>query len=383
MNEEQINFLRKCFDGREVFFLVLVNDEGRVKIFKKDLARIENEIANGTFSLEGYEILINGKLENKQMYSSQITKISKTKEVQKRKTEDKVQNKIERNKEVQNRKSPAMSTSKVLGLALAVVLIIALAFIGSKFGNNGRVNELYSQVINSSPAATKKLVWTKLYDYFESKTNKDNAKLCVVAIMANMEAESKVSGSAVEGLLHEDSEKTFSYYTADGEKTKTVNKPEEYIDFYNKGYLKDKKNNSEYYKYSFVYDEVGFGLVQFTFYSYKQALWEFCEKYCKKHKIPFNIADVNMQVEFLRASLNNDLQEVETTFGEYANSCADPCDLLHPISKQMLNSSSLEDKTCLWLEKYERPETNNNQARISFAYEIMEKYDNNQLFKDE
>ena len=62
----------------------------------------------------------------------------------------------------------------------------------------------------------------------------------------------------------------------------------------------NKVNNGEYSEKKFVYDGIGFGLAQWTYYTRKKALYDMCRG---------NIGDMKCQVKYL-------LAELKTYFGK-------------------------------------------------------------------
>lgn len=62
-------------------------------------------------------------------------------------------------------------------------------------------------------------------------------------------------------------------------------------------------NNKTYTKEQFVNDKAGYGLCQWTFWSRKEALYDFAEEYAAKHEIDFDISNCEMQLEYLQSEL--------------------------------------------------------------------------------
>ena len=90
-------------------------------------------------------------------------------------------------------------------------------------------------------------------------------------LMGNLQAE-----SGMQSVIYEDSYKSQIGLT-----------DQEYVDYVNSG---------QYSEYDFVYDAVGFGLAQWTYYTRKQALLNTCRG---------QIGDLNCQLTYLVAELKN------------------------------------------------------------------------------
>ena len=109
-----------------------------------------------------------------------------------------------------------------------------------------------------------------------------------------------------------------------------------------------KKCNSN--KNLFVNDSVGFGLCQWTYWSRKQGLWEYC------HNKGVSLGNLDAQVAYVVKELSN---------GSYSNTWS-----------KLKNASARNYKTVVdyVCEKYEAPSQNNFNARRAKAKEIYDKY---------
>ena len=89
----------------------------------------------------------------------------------------------------------------------------------------------------------------------------------------------------------------------------------------------DKVNDGSYT--NFVYDRVGFGLAQWTYFSRKQALLDLCR---------FNIGDLNCQVQYL-------IYEFRTTYSSILNMLKTSNDLYACTIKVMLDFETPDDQS--------------------------------------
>lgn len=63
---------------------------------------------------------------------------------------------------------------------------------------------------------------------------------------------------------------------------------------------------------AFANDYIGYGLCQWTFASRKYDFYDFCDKWCKEHHLPFDIGNLEMQLDFILYEL---LTSQKTTYG--------------------------------------------------------------------
>lgn len=61
---------------------------------------------------------------------------------------------------------------------------------------------------------------------------------------------------------------------------------------------------------AFANDNMGYGLVQWTTSGRKYTLYDFCKKWCDKKSIPFEIGNLQMQLDFILQELQNSKQIV-------------------------------------------------------------------------
>lgn len=85
------------------------------------------------------------------------------------------------------------------------------------------------------------------------------------------------------GLLSNNVENTFT--------NKTGMTDEEYT---------SKVNSGEYTKDQFCNDAAGYGLCQWTYWSRKEALYDFAVSYCKEKGLKFDIGNLDMQLEYFK-----------------------------------------------------------------------------------
>lgn len=100
----------------------------------------------------------------------------------------------------------------------------------------------------------------------------------------------------------------------------------------------------------FIYDQTGFGLSQWTFWSRKQALLDFA----KARGV--SIGDENMQVDFL-------VKEMKEKYPAVWKACCDP-------------NISIYDATSIVCEQYEKPREDTTDERYQLAIDAYNKYKN-------
>lgn len=104
-----------------------------------------------------------------------------------------------------------------------------------------------------------------------------------------------------------------------------------------------EKVNDGSYK-NFVHDGCGFGLVQWTYYSRKEAFLKLCKK---------DIGDINCQLEYLYQELENDFPHV----------------------LNVLENSDDVNETChVVFDEYEGPHDQSEPARYSYAMDIYKAF---------
>lgn len=97
----------------------------------------------------------------------------------------------------------------------------------------------------------------------------------------------------------------------------------------------------------FVYDAVGYGLIQWTFYSRKQGLLDYA------HSLGVSIGDENMQVDYL-------VKEIKT-YSAVWKAVTDP-------------NTSIYDATDIICRQFERPAVNNIDKRYQYAMDAYNAY---------
>ena len=103
----------------------------------------------------------------------------------------------------------------------------------------------------------------------------------------------------------------------------------------------DRVNDGRYSEYNFVHDSVGFGLAQWTYYTRKQSLFNFCHG---------QIGDLNCQLNFMIAELK---------LSEY-----------RAVDVLLRNSNNIRDCTLKVLFNYEKPYDQSEKSqnkRINYA----------------
>ena len=142
-------------------------------------------------------------------------------------------------------------------------------------------------------------------------------------LMGNLKAESKL-----ESVIYQDSYKRKIGLT-----------DQEYV---------NRVNDGRYSEYKFVNDGVGFGLAQWTYYTRKQSLFNYCKG---------KIGDLNCQLNFLISELK---------INEYKS-----------VNSLLRSSNNIRECTLKVLFKYEQPADQGEQTqtkRINFANDIYNTY---------
>ena len=140
-------------------------------------------------------------------------------------------------------------------------------------------------------------------------------KACQAAILGNIKADSNV-----QSVLYENAYKPKLRLT-----------DQEYV---------DKVNSGEYTEKEFIYDQVGFGLILWTYYSRKQALYEMCKG---------KIGDAECQTKYL-------ILELKTYF--------------HKVYNQLKEITDIAKCTKIFFFYYENPinpGVNAAKKRIEYA----------------
>ena len=143
--------------------------------------------------------------------------------------------------------------------------------------------------------ATTQMVWTMLRElgYSDAAT---------AGIMGNLQKESGIQGNNLEN-----------------------NKGNESLGYTDEDYTKAVDDGSYT---NFIYDELGFGAAQWTFWERKKFLFEFV----KQHNV--SIGDLNIQLNFIIYELKNRYSSVRT---------------------KLLNATSVKEATRIFMEEYENP----------------------------
>ncbi len=161
-----------------------------------------------------------------------------------------------------------------------------------------------------------------IWKYFE---NKNFTPYAIAGIMGNMEAESGFKPNNLENS------KNISLGMTDEEYTEKV--------------------DTGIYK-NFIYDQAGYGLVQFTFWSLKKELYDLCQERNK------SIADMNCQLDCI-------YQQIKS----------------RKLDSSLNNSKSVREASDIFLLKYERPKNQseeNQKARAERGQRIYNQFANKQ-----
>ena len=162
-----------------------------------------------------------------------------------------------------------------------------------------------------------------IWKYFE---NKNFTPYAIAGIMGNMEAESGFNPNNLENS------KNISLGMTDEEYTEKV--------------------DTGIYK-NFIYDQAGYGLVQFTFWSLKKELYDLCQERNK------SIADMNCQLDCV-------YQQIKS----------------RKLDSSLNNSKSVREASDIFLLKYERPKNQseeNQKARAERGQRIYNQFANKQI----
>lgn len=161
-----------------------------------------------------------------------------------------------------------------------------------------------------------------IWKYFE---NKNFTPYAIAGIMGNIEAESGFKPNNLENS------KNISLGMTDEEYTEKV--------------------DTGIYK-NFIYDQAGYGLVQFTFWSLKKELYDLCQERNK------SIADMNCQLDCV-------YQQIKS----------------RKLDSSLNNSKSVREASDIFLLKYERPKNQseeNQKARAERGQRIYDQFVNKQ-----
>jgi hypothetical protein len=206
-----------------------------------------------------------------------------------------------------------------------------------EFGNrawaglsSGNWNSDYSDYFASDSSASSATIDTSssgtisgsnsaqmIWNYFKSRGLSDNT---IAGIMANLRAESGLNPTNLQNSYESKLGFTDASYTAAVDS--------------------GKYNN-------FVHDKAGYGLVQWTYWSLKQALLNYAKSKGK------SIGDMNMQLDFLVKQLSED----------YPSTWA-----------KMTSASSPEEASTIMLKEFERPAVLNTNARAGYAKQYYDLY---------
>ena len=143
----------------------------------------------------------------------------------------------------------------------------------------------------------------------------------IAGLMGNLEAESNCESCRVQGD-----------FTADRRVSKA------YAADVNRGNIS---------QYSFSHDQKGFGLPQFTYFSRKSNLYDYCKS------IGAGIEDEEAQIDFMLSEMQN----------EYVT-----------MWRQLLSCSDIRTAADLVCRQYERPAVNNVEARAEYGRQIYAQF---------
>lgn len=199
----------------------------------------------------------------------------------------------------------AVATAAVLPFVAVMALIaLLIASIVSFFTGSG--SAAGHPIPN--PTTERQIIYNGLIQEFEGNT------VAAIGVMCALMAESGCHANATEG-------KDVWGLSAE-EYTEKVN---------NMDISKDDFINS-------VYDGVtagrGYGIAQWSTVDRKKALYEFASRWSVEKAKGFDIADIEMQVEHLRATIS----------GSYAS-----------LKEKLIKETDMEEACYLWIENYEKP----------------------------
>ena len=143
----------------------------------------------------------------------------------------------------------------------------------------------------------------------------------IAGIMGNLEAESNCESCRVQGD-----------FTADRRVSKA------YAADVNRGNIS---------QYAFSHDQKGFGLPQFTYFSRKSNLYDYCKS------IGAGIEDEEAQIDFMLSEMQN----------EYVS-----------MWRQLLSCTDIRTAADLMCRQYERPAVNNVEARTEYGRQIYAQF---------
>ncbi len=175
---------------------------------------------------------------------------------------------------------------KIISLCVVVLMLAAVQIPVSVGGSDGSA---FSMLVEKVYAATEKDE-KKVYNYLTKSMDLNMAAAC--GVMTNLEAESGMRSNNLENIYN------IAYGLSDEEYTKRVNKGKK-----NKGKYKSGFGKTRY----FTKDYSGYGLCQWTSLGRRQKLLNMAVKK------DVSIANVNMQLEFMKGELKKSYPQVWAT----------------------------------------------------------------------
>lgn len=182
-----------------------------------------------------------------------------------------------------------------------------------------------TNITKNEEASSAEVVDEKLFIWQYLKANLTSNEFGVAALMGNLRAESAFKSTNLQNSYEKKLNLSDAQYTA-------------------------KVDSGEYSKDSFIHDSAGYGLAQWTYYSRKQAMYEYI-----KEKRKASIGDLTAQLEFL-------VKEVK----QYST-----------VYKALCNAEHIRTASDVVLKKYENPKDQSEtvcKKRADYSMEVFNEY---------
>ena len=188
--------------------------------------------------------------------------------------------------------------------------------IGKSETNSSTATTTYAPYVGDN---AEKIIWKTLYNSIRNAYG-------VAGVMGNMRAESGLVPYRMEGDIGDTNFTKSKKYTG-------------------------RVNNGEISRYQFSHDAVGYGLVQWTWYSYKQELYDYAKKQGK------SVGDLTIQLQFLISVLSS---------GEFKS-----------LWNTLRSAKSVAEASNAFLLQFERPADQSvevQRQRAGFGQQYYNKY---------
>ncbi len=235
------------------------------------------------------------------------------------------------------------NNDKLLGTMLVLLLTMIIILLGAFAFSIERDESLFTK--EEIPIDEEKYLWDVLSEHFSYN------EIAVLGLMCNIKEESRFQANNLEDINNSEWSITDEEYTSLLNRRKIKEK--------NFLQAKYKGKTDGYYDSNnqWVNTNGGYGYCQYTAYEKKKALYDYAKEWFGKnglgHRKHFDIANPEMQANFILYLLDNELNDIDI---------------------RLRNSETVVDAVYIWVSEFECPEGNYYDvaySRAAYADEIL------------